>query len=623
MNYKEQFVGMPEIPQKIRDEVKDSFKKYLIFTTLGKNSREYLCSYCGKRFYEGAKHLTELMKGEDYALWKAAHNSDAACPHCGVLATVKNFKKCNMNRFNEHRYIAILLPTSANEVWVRCIEIYRSYYGDIMTARTGEIEWSRYHFTPGKALFWQKWSNSDRFEAPKRAFGEPFSWSDGVYNNSYTYDFAYGNDMKLRDTFLKYCAMDKASELLYNLPPLKYLCWYTMHPQIEMLVKMRHRDILYELIGENRENKLVINWNASKPWELYGISHADYNEWQQRGADLDELKIYRRLHGKGAKDFELAKELLSGISYGRSLGNAYKFISKARKLKANVREIIKYIKKVSAESGGYCHHCPGISVKSAADMWLDYIELAEKAGCIKTISPTPPDLKKAHDALISAAKKQEAALEIKQRLKKISDIRARAQRDAIPLEKKFPKVKKVYEAISEKYAYTNDKYAIVVPSCIADIIAEGELLSTCLSRVERYYDRIERKESYIFFLRKASEPDVPYYTLEVEPSGTIRQKRTVNDNQNSDINEATEFFREWQGVLQKRLSKSDKELGEKSKELRIQGFKELRESKTIVRNGFLRGKLLADVLEADLLEVELQKDKSIKQKTKKTSRKAG
>ena len=40
---------------------------------------------------------------------------------------------------------------------------------------------------------------------------------------------------------------------------------------------------------------------------------------------------------------------------------------------------------------------------------------------------------------------------------------------------------------------------------------------------DRYLDRIERRESYILFLRRTNEPDVSYYTLEVEPGGTIRQ----------------------------------------------------------------------------------------------------
>ena len=58
---------------------------------------------------------------------------------------------------------------------------------------------------------------------------------------------------------------------------------------------------------------------------------------------------------------------------------------------------------------------------------------------------------------------------------------------------------------------------------------EGKLLNHCVGGQVRYWDRIQRHEAYILFLRKASAPDMPYYTLEVEPDGTVRQKRTKFD----------------------------------------------------------------------------------------------
>ena len=42
------------------------------------------------------------------------------------------------------------------------------------------------------------------------------------------------------------------------------------------------------------------------------------------------------------------------------------------------------------------------------------------------------------------------------------------------------------------------------------------------SNADRYWDRLERKESYVFFLRRTNNIEQSYYTLEVEPGGTIR-----------------------------------------------------------------------------------------------------
>ena len=41
----------------------------------------------------------------------------------------------------------------------------------------------------------------------------------------------------------------------------------------------------------------------------------------------------------------------------------------------------------------------------------------------------------------------------------------------------------------------------------------------------------------------------PYYTLEIEPDGTVRQKRTLFDRQHEDIEQATEFLQKWQKAV--------------------------------------------------------------------------
>lgn len=71
---------------------------------------------------------------------------------------------------------------------------------------------------------------------------------------------------------------------------------------------------------------------------------------------------------------------------------------------------------------------------------------------------------------------------------------------------------------------------------------------------------MERRESYLLFLRKTAEPDTPYYTVEAEPGGTVRQVRTQYNRQNDDIGEVRAFLKIWQKQLAKRLTQKDKQL---------------------------------------------------------------
>jgi len=100
------------------------------------------------------------------------------------------------------------------------------------------------------------------------------------------------------------------------------------------------------------------------------------------------------------------------------------------------------------------------------------------------------------------------------------------------MDKKYPHVRSICEELQKKYAYADEDYLVIAPQNTFDIIKEGRMLHHCVGNDgagERYYDRIERRESFIMFLRRAEEPEDPYYTLEIEPDGTVRQKRTLFD----------------------------------------------------------------------------------------------
>ena len=136
-------------------------------------------------------------------------------------------------------------------------------------------------------------------------------------------------------------------------------------------------------------------------------------------------------------------------------------------------------------------------------------------------------------------------------------------------------------------------------------IKEGRMLHHCVGNDgagERYYDRIERRESFIMFLRRAEEPEDPYYTLEIEPDGTVRQKRTLFDRQHEDIEQATEFLQKWQKVIAARLTGQDLKLAAQSRVLRNEEFIQMKKDRVVIHTGHLAGHLLADVLLADLME---------------------
>ena len=226
-------------------------------------------------------------------------------------------------------------------------------------------------------------------------------------------------------------------------------------------------------------------------------------------------------------------------------------------------------------------------MSQALTTYNDYMNMAEKLKMDTSSEQIykPKDLKKAHT--------------------KVIDLLSQAgwEKTAQDASKKFPKVNEELPRLL-KYEYKGSAYQIEAPRTITDIVREGSLLGHCIHTCDFYYQRIETRESFIMFLRKNDDPEKPWYTLEVEPSGNIRQKRTVGDNQNDDLKAAVPFLHEWQQWLQKILSEEDKKLAKISEKKRKENYKKIREEKKKVWHGKLQGQLLADVLEADFLGLE-------------------
>ena len=187
----------------------------------------------------------------------------------------------------------------------------------------------------------------------------------------------------------------------------------------------------------------------------------------------------------------------------------------------------------------------------------------------------PKELRRRHDEAVAEIELREAELK------------------ADEYSRRFPEAEKVLKEIKERYEYENDTYMIMVPSRIVEIVEEGRALHHCAGNTDRYFDRIAQRETYICFLRKKAEPEVAYYTIEVEPSGTIRQHRGYLDEE-PEIELVKPFLREWQKAIRKRLTENDRKYAAISAVKREQNIEELKaKNNTRVLEG-----LMEDFMEA-------------------------
>lgn len=226
--------------------------------------------------------------------------------------------------------------------------------------------------------------------------------------------------------------------------------------------------------------------------------------------------------------------------------------------------------------------------EAVLEQWADYLSMcmAQGKSLEEELFYKPKDLKRRHDQVVTDKRK----LEIAKRMEMDPEMR---QQEAARMEEKFPAATAVMKEVKEKYEYAAEGYRMIMPETPIEIVREGFALHHCAGSSERYFNRIENRETFIGFLRREEEPGIPFYTIEFEPGGTIRQNRSYYDEEPG-IEEIRGFLKLWQKEIKKRMTKEDRDHARRSAILREENIRELQENK----NEFVLKKLMEDFMEA-------------------------
>lgn len=239
-------------------------------------------------------------------------------------------------------------------------------------------------------------------------------------------------------------------------------------------------------------------------------------------------------------------------------------------------QLMHYLTRQQAES------YQGKTAKAVFEQYEDYLAMAKRLGkhMDDEMVYRPRELKRRHDEA-----SEECRLR-REELLRMAD-REKAEKQAEEMRQKYPSYEEILEEVRRKYEYEDEEYLIRVPKDFGEITAEGMALHHCVGNTERYFDRIVSRETYICFLRQQSSRDTPYYTIEVEPGGTIRQHRGMYDEE-PEIEKIKPFLRRWQQEIRRRMGTKDHEYAQKSAVLRQKNIEELMEKKnTRVLNGLM------------------------------------
>ena len=359
--------------------------------------------------------------------------------------------------------------TNGNELFVRCFHRYSD--GKL-------IERQRYVFAKDGAVRYGK--DEGKLWTVRTEFREPvFCQTCYGYNFDNTYKPL--NLEAISRSWMKYCCL----ELYHGGLEMEYLRLYCKHPNVEYIMKSGFGC----LIGEHCTgywggiSHIVpdrhINWKSNNLLKMLGLNRNECKVLRDRASDYEIYMMWRDNFPKYKPD-EL---LILANQFHYEVGTAQNFTQTTGLSPVRIARYLGSQGISNSDYSDYLSQC--ISLKynlhdTAISMPHDFIAMHTRLSELVEYQKN----EKAHQAFMQNME------------------------------------------MRERFCFSSGGLMIRQPKSMAEIIAEGKRLHHC---VGGYAERHAYGKLHILFIRTAEKPDVPFYTVEVDLFGEIKQVRGLRN----------------------------------------------------------------------------------------------
>lgn len=461
-----------------------------------------ICTVCGTQVHARGRRFTQ--------------SAYATCPNCGARVICVLEDGCAFAANYIENIVAVQKGTDGETVFFRQWLLHRDN-----SARWEHIEdflqeTVRYAIRGNKTAKWQKQGKESYYMRTERyELDEWTRWQDNrIYDGSYFF-YPTGIEEALSGTAMQYADLEGyLEERRHNKNPIYFLEYHARYPVIEFLWKAGYRNIVHNRIfGMDRENRNAILWERKKLKECFKfplriLKLMPPEEWSLN--DIQRVNDLWEKYGGKVTDTEIRLVLQSKVDIQLwSRATTY----------ANAGRILKYIKNQTDKRKEKNPDKRSISQNDTAQAYRDYLQECEQLHLDLHDKEIlfPKDLTAAHNRTMEQVKFEKNKAD----------------------QEKFQKaVEKL-----EKFAWGEGEFFIRPAREQMELTAEGKALHHCVGGYIR--DMAEEKTA-IFFLRKANEPDKPFYTLELQKKRVIqcRTEHNASYDRNPDVKNFVDMWME-------------------------------------------------------------------------------
>jgi hypothetical protein len=476
--------------------------RYIFVTTIKKQQYGY-CTHCNSEFKTHLQKPTEKQTAEmeqcgchaayymqsEYE--KQKHGEKSECPVCKSTCTVR-YSGLGHSRLLDSAYFVYYEKSVLDPkvIVARGILAWRDYTTDYKNIKTKLHTDYYYIFEYEKGGKMVKWI--DRWQTPS-GWGFTKTVYSRIRNQAPSTNAGYSRESikeAVKNTPFAWSGWERHE----TDDMVTYFDLCARYPVVEYLNKLGYGKLIKDKLNQaNTFN--TINWRGKTLLKVFRLTEEEYQVIKQQKI----IPSFWFLHLiKQCKDKEFGLGIqevseLSEITYGLGeLDTINMMTSKSFTFK----DAFKYITKQIRKSKNIYS-----SASRVARDWLDYkqecIKLNMDISEMKVIYPN--DLHAAHQmtsAQIKYAEDKALTEKIKQRL---------------------PEMK--------KYLFKYNDLFIRPAESSKELVEEGKALSHCVGRYSKDY---AEGKTNILLIRKESEPDKPYYTMEVKNNQIFQTRGLKN-----------------------------------------------------------------------------------------------
>ena len=448
----EMMAEVPCVPEEAETWVENEFfPGHILFFKKEENRTAFNCTACG---YAGWK-----KKG-----WK--HGEKTTCPKCKASVTA------NSRQQEKTRKVPVTILQQYGSKWVE-----REFQA-VCRWTAGKKEVKLFENIRAIIPLGKTWGKVWYGTIPEADEFEQEFW-DKPHGRRFTPSYLYPRNLPevLKAGGLEHSGMDILANAGVKFNANWYIVSFDNRPYLEYLAKAGLTRLVAD-IANGYYPKINPNGNNLKQTLMLDGNHVTRLKTIDGGAGVLEWLQYEQSH-----DIRITQENLEWLAEKKlHIDDCANILYELK----SVNRMVNYMKKQK------------VAASKFIITWRDYLRMAREEGYDTSddIVRFPKDLKARHDQLVDLRNQRADDKRLKGYKNLDEQIKAR-----------LPEVK--------KYFWEDKEYMIIPAGTCKELMDEGKTLHHCVGSSDTYMRRMAGGISWILFLRKKTELEKPYYTVEI------------------------------------------------------------------------------------------------------------